>query len=133
MPKNETSTGTRERITTAARNGTQKLFPAVTDRILTKSRAMEYWTLDGLTKMTGVPPHLLDIYTIKELTDNGLDEGERTSGAPDVQVLLSCADQRLTIEVTDRGGGLSAEMVREITNFERFGGTKYFIKKPTRG
>jgi hypothetical protein len=42
-------------------------------------------------------------------------------------------ENRLTIEVADQGKGLSPEMVREVTNFERFGGTKYFVKKPSRG
>jgi hypothetical protein len=122
------------KVDTAAQNGMHRL-PAVStdDRILTKSRAMEYLTLDGLTKMTGVPPHLLDIYTVKELSDNALDEAELTALSPDVQIRLSCVDHQLVIEVADRGRGLSPEMIKEITNFQRFGGTKYFVKKPTRG
>jgi len=103
------------------------------ERILTKSRTMEYLTLDGLTKMTGVPADLLDIYTLKELVDNGLDSAELNTVFPNIQVVLSSADNILTIEVSDQGRGVSPEMVREVTNFERFGGTKYFVKKPTRG
>jgi len=104
-----------------------------TERILTKSRSMEYLTIDGLTKMTGVPPDLLDIYTLKELLDNALDAAEMTAAFPSIQVVLSCAGDMLNIGVSDQGTGISLEMVREVTNFERFGGTKYFVKKPTRG
>jgi hypothetical protein len=104
-----------------------------TARILTKSRAMEYLTLDGLTKMTGVQPHVMDLYTLKELIDNALDAAELTALCPDISVAVCCEDRILTLEVEDRGDGSSPEMVREVTNFERFGGTKYFIKKPTRG
>ena len=43
------------------------------ERILTKDRIMEYATMDGLTKMTGVAPEMFDIYIIKELVDNSLD------------------------------------------------------------
>ena len=32
------------------------------ERILTKSRMMEYLTVDGLSKMTGVPSDKFDIY-----------------------------------------------------------------------
>jgi DNA topoisomerase VI subunit B len=104
-----------------------------TDRILTKSRVMEYLTLDGLTKMTGVPPDILDIYTLKELTDNALDAAELSNTPPKIEVTISRQADTLSIAVADRGAGISPDMVKEITNFERFGGTKYFIKKPTRG
>ena len=103
------------------------------DRILTKSRVMEYLTLDGLSKMTGVSPDLLDIYTLKELTDNALDEAELSGTLPETQVTVSRQNDILMIAVADEGAGISPEMVREVTNFERFGGTKYFVKKPTRG
>jgi hypothetical protein len=104
-----------------------------TDRILSKSRVMEYLTLDGLSKMTGVSPDLLDFYTLKELTDNALDSAELGDTLPEIQVMVSRQTDTLRIAVADQGAGISPEMVREVTNFERFGGTKYFVKKPTRG
>ena len=106
--------------------GGQKPPSPASDRILTKSRTMEYLTLDGLTKMTGVPPQSLDVYTLKELIDNALDAAELTALCPDIEVTLARGEDILTLEVADQGRGLSAEMVHEVTNFERFGGTKYF-------
>src|SRR4030095_9550246 len=105
----------------------------VADRILTKNRVMEYLTLDGLSKMSGVSPDMLDIYTLKELTDNALDTAELSDALPDLQVTVSRQTDMLSLTVVERGAGISPEMVREVTNFERFGGTKYFVKKPTRG
>ena len=103
------------------------------ERVLTKSRMMEYLTIDGLSKMTGVPSEQFDIYVLKELIDNALDSSEFGETLPTLKVSIQPFPDKLLIKVSDQGAGMSEEMIREITNFERFGGTKYFVKKPTRG
>lgn len=94
---------------------------------------MEYLTIDGLSKMTGVPINQFDVYVLKELIDNALDACELEKIPPTLEVIIQPSSQNLTIQVADKGKGISEEMIKEITNFERFGGTKYFVKKPTRG
>lgn len=58
------------------------------ERILTKSRIMEYFTVDGLVKMTGVESGKFDIYILKELIDNALDACELTDKPPDISVTI---------------------------------------------
>lgn len=115
------------------------------ERILTKSRIMEYFTVDGLVKMIGVESSKFDIYILKELVDNALDACELTDKPPDISIEINSDlflkdEQRekikeciIHIKVKDEGPGISKEALEEITNFQRFGGTKYFVKKPTRG
>jgi len=116
------------------------------ERILTKSRMMEYFTLDGLVKMTGVEEENLDIYILKELIDNGLDVCELEDRLPSVSVEIESGlflsneedaervkDPAIHYVVEDEGPGMAEEAINEILNFDRFGGTKHFVKKPTRG
>ncbi len=103
---------------------------------------MEYFTLDGLVKMTGIEEENLDIYVLKELIDNGLDGCELENRLPAISVEIESdlfndpedlEDWTIHYTVTDEGPGISEEAINEILNFDRFGGTKYFVKKPTRG
>ena len=103
------------------------------ERILTKNRVMEYLTIDGLKKMTGVGDGDFDIYVLKELIDNSMDACESKGVPPTIKINIKTSSDYLTITVSDKGPGMSAEMLDEIANFERFGGTKHFVKKPTRG
>jgi len=103
------------------------------ERILTKNRIMEYLTIDGLTKMTGVPRDQFDVYVLKELIDNALDACELYRIPPLINVSITTKNKFLVIKISDNAKGISEGMLKEITNFERFGGTKYFVKKPTRG
>jgi len=105
------------------------------ERILTKNRMMEYFTLDGLIKMTGVEEGNLDIYVLKELIDNALDSCELEDPRPiiEIELIEDPKDPLIHYVVTDTGPGMTDEVIKEIINFDRFGGTKYFVKKPTRG
>jgi hypothetical protein len=103
------------------------------ERILTKDRIMEYATMDGLTKMTGVTPEMFDIYIIKELIDNSLDACELYNIQPKIKVTVKVKEDFLYLSVADNGPGLGEEQIKEIVNFTRYSGTKYYVKKPTRG
>lgn len=115
------------------------------ERILTKNRIMEYFTIDGLVKMTGIESDKFDIYILKELIDNALDACELTDKPPNISIEINsdlflkgqeceyAKEGIIHIKVKDEGPGISKEILKEITNFQRFGGTKYFVKKPSRG
>ena len=103
------------------------------ERILTKDRIMEYASLDGLTKMTGVEPENFDLYILKELIDNGLDACETYGMRPELHIVIEIKNNLLYLTVTDNGPGIQDQAIKEMTNFTRFSGTKYYVKKPTRG
>ena len=101
------------------------------EKILTKNRSMEYVTVDGLTKMTGVQLEKFDLYILKELCDNSLDACEAHGIKPKLEIQVEVKGKFLYLAVTDNGPGFPEKMIGEITDFSRFAGTKYRSEEHT--
>src|SRR6516164_6364745 len=91
------------KASTAAAAARQARDPATLTRAtFVRSRLAEFTSQEGLEKQVG---HRADdwlLVIVKELIDNGMDEGERAGRAPVITVTVK-AD---TLTVEDNGGGL---------------------------
>jgi len=97
--------------------------------VLTKKKEMDLFTLDGLTKQTGVDSNQWNIYIIKELIDNAIDVCESSNIAPCISVAVNDNG----IKIQDNGPGISKELLNKIINLNIYAGSKYYYKRPTRG
>src|SRR5829696_8071378 len=97
------------------------------------SRAAEYFTAEGLTKLTEQSAEKFGDVVIKELGDNALDAAETARVVPDL--LISCGRRRgLTeISISDNGGGIPPKTVESMQDFSTLTSDKAHYRTPTRG
>src|SRR5215204_5973052 len=97
------------------------------------SRAAEYFTAEGLTKLTEQSAEKFGDVVIKELGDNALDAAETARVVPDL--LISCGRRRgLTeISISDNGDGIPPTTVESMQNFSTLTSDKAHYRTPTRG
>ncbi len=100
---------------------------------LSKKMSMEYLTIDGLEKRTGVNSNDFESYVLKELIDNALDTCESIEKKPEITVTTKVTDNQTTISVKDNGEGIAKKDLETVFDFTRFSGTKYYRKNVTRG
>jgi hypothetical protein len=97
------------------------------------SRAAEYFTAEGLTKLTEQSEESFGDVVIKELGDNALDAAETSRVVPE---LLICCERRgeLTdVSISDNGEGIPPETVESMQNFATLTSDKAHYRTPTRG
>jgi len=106
------------------------------------NREFDFVRLDGLSRVTGRPPHEWDIYVIKELIDNALDADEilwakNTADFPKIHIkveYIDLADSRrqLIVQVGNRAV-FPAELVNNVLDPGWYTSRKAFLKNLTRG
>ncbi|GEM_PF-6923720 len=98
--------------------------------ILTKKKEMDLFTLDGLTKQTGVSSEQWDTYIIKELIDNAIDACESAGiEKPEVHITIN----ESSISVKDNANGITKEILDKIIDINTYVGSKHYFKRPARG
>ncbi|MBA3471772.1 MAG: hypothetical protein H0T57_00850 [Rubrobacter sp.] len=102
------------------------------------SRAAEYFTAEGLTKLTEQSPLLFGSVVVKELGDNALDAAETARVEP--EVLISVRRKRgsrrgdvLQVSISDNGGGIPPGTVETMQDFSTLTSDKAHYRTPTRG
>jgi hypothetical protein len=93
------------------------------------SRALDFASVEELTRETGQPPAAWPLVILKELVDNALDACEEAGIAP---VILVRVDQD-GITVTDNGPGLPAETVAGVVDFQVRVSSRSAYVAPDRG
>lgn len=106
------------------------------------NREFDFVRLDGLSRVTGRPPHEWDIYIIKELIDNALDADEvlwakEASDFPKITVkveYIELADnrQQLIVQVENRAI-FPPELIQSVFDPGWYTSRKAFVKGLTRG
>ena len=99
-------------------------------RMLERTRALDFFSLQGLSTQTGCDSKDLDIFILKELVDNALDACKGIN--PTVEAAFTI-DEFVTLTVKDNGSGLTEADVKRITDFERSYSSKFHYRYPTRG
>lgn len=117
------------------------------DMVLSKNKIMEYITVDGLSKLTGISKDSFYIAIVKELTDNAMDACENQDN-PQIKVLINfnyldeatgeeltelLEKDYITLTVEDNGTGIGLDTLQKVFDFSRFSGTKYYYNNITRG
>ena len=100
-------------------------------RMLERTRALDYVTLQGLSTLTGCEATNLDALIMKELVDNGLDAA--SGGKPRIAVAFETGDGFLTLTVRDNGEGMPSSDIERIVDYSRLYSTKFHDRTPTRG
>ena len=97
------------------------------------SRASEYFTAEGLTKLTEQSAENFGDVVIKELGDNALDAAETARIVP--ELLISCGRRRglSEISISDNGDGIPPTTVESMQNFSTLTSDKAHYRTPTRG
>lgn len=96
----------------------------------TDSRTWSNFQPAELVKLCGVPQGRWPVYVVKELLDNAvaaLEEFEQKT--PMVRVTIT----NEYVEVMENGPGIPDEVLDNILDFDRFGGSNRHHKLPTRG
>jgi hypothetical protein len=94
---------------------------------------LQFGTIEGLTRMAGVPGRKLRALIAKEVTDNALDEADRLGGHADgITIGREGADRYI---VEDQGAGISgdAEVLRDLFSASRPMLSGKFLRRPSRG
>lgn len=96
-------------------------------------RAAEYFTAEGLTKLTEQNEESFGDVVVKELGDNALDASETAKVVP--ELLMSCERRgELTdVSISDNGEGISPKTVESMQNFATLTSDKAHYRTPTRG
>ena len=97
------------------------------------SRDSEYFTAEGLTKLTEQNAKNFGNVLTKELGDNALDAAETAKVVP--ELLISCEWRRdLTkVSISDNGAGIPPKTVESMQNFSTRTSDKAHYRTPTRG
>ena len=95
---------------------------------LTRNRASDYFTIEGLRTSTGLLEHQWDYAIVKELTDNALDAVNNLD-YKEVSVEFDCRFLR----VCDNGEGITHDTLEKIYNFDVYVSSKHYYRTPTRG
>lgn len=94
------------------------------------SRTWSNFQPSELVKLCGVPQGRWPVYVIKELLDNAVAALEE-HGKKLPMVRVTITDEY--VEVMENGPGISDEVLDNILDFDRFGGSNRHHKLPTRG
>jgi len=96
-------------------------------------RGAEYFTPEGLTKLTEQSVESFGDVVIKELGDNALDAAETAKVVP--EIVISC--ERIwgitRVSVSDNGEGIPPNTVESMQNFSTLTSDKAHYRTPTRG
>jgi DNA topoisomerase VI subunit B len=96
-------------------------------------RGAEYLDRSDLERMTGQSWTSFGAILLKELLDNGLDAAELVGVPPDIVVDVEVAGDDLMICVEDNAGGIPAETIAGILDFDVYASDKRMYQSPTRG
>lgn len=104
-------------------------------RMLPRTLEADYFSLEGLQRLTATKPENLDRLIIKELIDNALDICDETDNlrTPTVSVNVSRINGKLMIQIDDNGSGITEEGIKKITDFRHFYSSRFHYKFATRG
>src|SRR5215204_4066620 len=99
------------------------------------SRAAEYFTAEGLTKLTEQSAENFGDVVIKELGDNALDASETADDVVVPELLISCErrEELTNISIADNGVGIPPKTVESMQNFSTLTSDKAPYRSPTRG
>jgi hypothetical protein len=100
---------------------------------LTISRQAEYFSVKELQLMTGRPERDFGNVIVKELLDNALDAAETIGIKPIIALDIDEIDNRLIITVADNGGGIPADLINKIVDFNTRTSDKVARRLPSRG
>ncbi len=102
-------------------------------RMVSLSRAGEYFDRRELQAQTGQPVENFASVVLKELCDNALDAAESALVAPVLSITILDRGDLLTLSVGDNGPGLAPETVERILDFSTRTSDKSMHRTPTRG
>lgn len=104
-------------------------------RMLPRTLEADYFSLEGLQRLTATKPENLDRLILKELIDNALDICDETDNlrTPTVSVNVEQINGRLVVQVDDNGSGITLEGIKKITDFKHFYSSRFHYKYATRG
>lgn len=95
------------------------------------SMTVDYFTVDGLTKKTGLSSRNWSLVILKELVDNALDAMEPLT---DKQLVIEYDHRTGTLSVYDNGRGIKADTIEHsIYNFSVYHSSKRHFVTPSRG
>lgn len=97
------------------------------------SRALDFLELRALQSQTGQPADRFGDVVVKELIDNALDAAEAARVPPEITLTTAAIDGLLQLTVADNGGGIPAQVVTRILDFDRLVSTNAAYRSPTRG
>ena len=97
------------------------------------SRAAEYFTAEGLTKLTEQSAEKFGDVVIKELGDNALDAAETAKVVPELLISYGRRGQLAQISISDNGGGIPPKTVESMQDFSTLTSDKAHYRTPTRG
>jgi DNA topoisomerase VI subunit B len=101
--------------------------------IFETSRAAEYFTAEGLTKLTEQSEESFGDVVIKELGDNALDAAETTRVVPELLIRCERRGELTDVSISDNGEGIPPETVESMQNFDTLTSDKAHYRTPTRG
>lgn len=100
------------------------------EKIRARPRVYDFFTLDGVERMTGCIPNEFLLFMIKELVDNALDKQEIRN----VKVEIREDEKLLTLSVSDDGNPtFDLESLAKVLDFEKSPSKKRGLKKVSRG
>jgi len=97
------------------------------------SRAAEYFTAEGLTKLTEQSAENFGDVVIKELGDNALDASETADVVPELLISCERRGELTDISISDNGEGIPPKTVESMQNFATLTSDKAHYRSPTRG
>ena len=97
------------------------------------SRQAEYFTAEGLTKLTEQSREDFGNVVLKELGDNALDAAETAGVAPELLIKRERRGNITRVSVSDNGGGIPPKTVESMQDFSTLTSDKAHYRTPTRG
>ena len=97
------------------------------------SRAAEYFTAEGLTKLTEQSVEDFGSVVLKELGDNALDAAETAGVAPELRIRCERIWGITRVSVSDNGDGIPPKTVESMQDFSTLTSDKAHYRTPTRG
>jgi len=97
------------------------------------SRAAEYFTAEGLTKLTEQSAQNFGDVVIKELSDNALDAAESADVVPELLISCERRGEITNVSIADNGAGIPSKTVEAMQNFATLTSDKAHYRSPTRG
>ena len=97
------------------------------------SRAAEYFTAEGLTKLTEQSVEDFGSVVLKELGDNALDAAETAGVAPELRIKCERLWGITRVSVLDNGDGIPPKTVESMQDFSTLTSDKAHYRTPTRG
>ena len=97
------------------------------------SRAAEYFTAEGLTKLTEQSVEDFGSVVLKELGDNALDAAETARVAPELRIRCERIWGITRVSVSDNGDGIPPKTVESMQDYSTLTSDKAYYRTPTRG